>query len=203
MDSPLQVIFVNLDHSQAVEELIREKSRRLERYYKHIIDARVIIGLDDRRHHKGNLYRVTIEVNVPGQRLVVSKSPGTRTRHEDLLPTINDAFRAMIRQLEDYSHRQRGDVKQHAPPLEGRIVRLFPYEGYGYIALTDGQEVYFHRNSVVGHEFDSLGKGTPVRVVLAYGESPEGPQATTVEALGEMEFVDRASKDRPLERRTL
>lgn len=200
MDGPLQIVFDNLDSSPAVEAIIREKSKKLERFYPHMIDAQVIISMEDKRHHKGNQYHVTIEANVPGKRIAVSKSPGRRVLgHEELLPAINDAFKSMVRQLEDYGRKQRGDVKRHEMPPEGRVGKIMPNEGYGYIALTDGREVYFHRNSVIGEGFEALEEGMPVRVVLIYGESIEGPQATTVEKIGEMEFINQPTKEQGIQ----
>jgi|AntRauTorcE11897_2_1112592.scaffolds.fasta_scaffold02125_3 cold shock CspA family protein len=193
MDEPLEIVFDSLDPSPAYEAMIREKSKKLERFYDHIIDARVIVTKPERRHQKGNLFHVTLEVNVPGQRLVVSKSPGDENRHNQLDMTINDAFKAMVRQLEDYNRKQRGDIKHHDQPLEGRVVRLNGLQGFGFVELNNGNEVYFHRNSVIGKGFEPLEVGTPVRVVLAYDESPEGPQATTVEQIGEMEYSPKAS----------
>jgi len=53
---------------------------------------------------------------------------------------------------------------------------------YGRIASADGTEVYFHRNSVVDADFDSLSPGTEVRFVVESGEY--GPQASTVKVVG-------------------
>ena len=58
-------------------------------------------------------------------------------------------------------------------------MRLFPE--HGFIATTDGRELYFHANTVVGNGgFDALEEGAPVEVRTIHGESPHGPQATTV-----------------------
>lgn len=119
MEGQLEIVFDNLDHSPAVEEIVRQKSKKLERFYNHMIDARVVISCEGKSHHHGNAYHVTIEVNVPGHRLVVSKGPGRRVLdHEELLPTINDAFDTMVRQLEDYGEKQT-DVRAAGgmPPL--------------------------------------------------------------------------------------
>jgi cold shock CspA family protein len=48
------------------------------------------------------------------------------------------------------------------------------------IILTDGREIYFHRNSVSGNGFDPLEKGVIVRIVLDTEERSKGPQASTV-----------------------
>lgn len=190
MDTPLQIVFDGMESSGDIRAQIEDKAAGLERFYDHIIAGRVIVRRINRRHQTGPIYGLTIEINVPGKKLVVSRDPGDRERHEVYVaPLINDAFHAMTRQLEDYGRKQRGDVKAHDVPLQGRVSNLFPDEGYGFITLADGREIYFHKNSVVAPAFDDLEKETPVRVVIDREESPIGPQATTVQAIGEMRYV--------------
>jgi cold shock CspA family protein len=70
-------------------------------------------------------------------------------------------------------------VKHHEEPIQGRVVRLFP--DHGFVATTDGREIYFHANAVLGAGgFDALEEGTPVEISIIEGESPHGPQATAV-----------------------
>lgn len=59
------------------------------------------------------------------------------------------------------------------------VVRLFRDQGYGFIETAEGQELYFHRNSVLHDEFEQLRVGTGVRFAEEMGE--EGPQASTVQ----------------------
>lgn len=128
---------------------------------------------------------------MPGKRLVASHSSDRRIRHEAPLPTINDAFRAITSQLENCARKQRGDIKHHEVLPQGRIVRMFP--DYGFIELADGREVYFHKNSIVRSDFNRLEPGMAVRVVIAENENPEGPQASTVEAIHDMNVIDQRS----------
>jgi cold shock CspA family protein len=72
----------------------------------------------------------------------------------------------------------RGDVKTHAGPTIGTIVRLFP--DYGFLVTDAGDEVYLHRNAVLGHGFDKLNAGDKVRYVVHEGEGEQGVQASTV-----------------------
>jgi cold shock CspA family protein len=51
-------------------------------------------------------------------------------------------------------------------------------EGYGFIEASDGREIYFHRNSVLGDGFDDLEVGATVTFNEEQGE--RGPQASTV-----------------------
>lgn len=191
MDKPLEITFRNLDRSLSIAALIEDKCGQLEQFYRHMIGMHVTVESPHKHQRKGRGYSVTIETYVPGKRLVTSHSPGREIRHTELIPTINDAFRAMSRQLEDYSRQQRGDTKYHETPIQGRVVKLFPEKGFGFILLTDGQEVYFHKNSVARKAFDNLELDAPVRVVLDEGESPNGPQASTVEPIGDMKLVDK------------
>jgi cold shock CspA family protein len=103
----------------------------------------------------------------------------------DHLAAINRAFEAVERQLEDMSDRQRGEVKTHENARQtGSVVRLFPEQGYGFIEVAGGPELYFTRNAMADSSFDELKVGTMVQVTLATGEGPMGPQASSVDILG-------------------
>lgn len=97
---------------------------------------------------------------------------------------IRDSFDTTRRLLEDYVREARGNVKLHAVPDHGRIARLLPEQNCGFILSADGNELYFHRNSVTNGEFDNLALGDQVRFVAQYAETVEGPQASTVVPLG-------------------
>jgi len=182
MDIPLKVEFRNMDRSDAVEARVRERAQKLERFFDHIIGCRVAVEAPHRHHNKGNHYHVRIVIEVPGRDIVVSHDPGDRNAHSDVYVAVRDAFAAAQRQVEDYVRKLKGQVKAHEAPPSGRVLRVFPEEGYGFIELSDGQEVYFHRNAVIDNGFDHLRAGTAVRVEYVLGESAEGAQATTVRA---------------------
>jgi len=101
--------------------------------------------------------------------------------HKDLRRTIDDAFKAAGRRLQDDARRQRGDIKGHAPLLEARVSKILPAEGYGFLTSVDGREIYFHKNSVLSGAFPRLKIGTTVRFAEERGE--KGPQATSVRIL--------------------
>lgn len=178
MQLPLQVTFRNMDSSPAIEKEVREKAAKLEKFCDRITSCRVIVEAPHRHQHQGKLYHVRVDLSVPGEELVVSREPENNRAHEDVYVAIRDAFDAARRQLQDYSRRQRGKVKQHEVPPQGRIAALFRDEGYGNIETADGRSIYFHRNSVVNADFDKLQLGTPVRFAEEAGD--RGPQASTV-----------------------
>lgn len=178
MQVPLQVSFRNMPPSEAVEADIRERAAKLEEFYDRITSARVVVEIPHRRHRQGALFHVRLDLRVPGREIVVSREPGEHHAYEDVHVAIRDAFDAAARRLEDHAREERGKVKVHEPPPEGRIARLMPEDGYGFIATPDGSELYFHRNSVVDADFDRLRVGDQVRFAAEAGE--KGPQASTV-----------------------
>ena len=184
MQMPVQVTFRNMDQTESVEDKIRERVAKLETYFGRINSCRVVVEAPQRRHRKGRLYRVHIEVGIPGKDVVVSRHPQNNHAHEDVYVAVRDAFDAAQRQLEDHARRASGRVKTHEAPLYGSVIQLLPDEGYGFAAADDGREIYFHKNSVAQDGFDTLELGAKVRLVVAEREGEQGPQASAVMPLG-------------------
>ena len=82
----------------------------------------------------------------------------------------------------------RGAVKTHAAPVHGKISQLL--EDYGFVETPDGQEVYFHKNSVVDADFYKLEIGNEVRLVIAEDEGAKGAQASAVIPIGKHHIVE-------------
>ncbi len=193
MQVPLEIAFVNLESSEFIEARIREKVAKLEKIFPRLISCRVAVELPHQRHQKGNIYHIRIEMSVPRNTLVISRAPGDVRAHHDAYVAIEDTFSAAERKLKEYVRQLQGDVKEHPASLQGRVLRLFSAQDYGFVATNDGREVYFHRNSVVDADFDDLAEGQPVELVLIHGESPMGPQATTVRPIRPMQYVPDAA----------
>jgi ribosome-associated translation inhibitor RaiA/cold shock CspA family protein len=184
MQVPLQITFRHMDSSDAAAARIRERTAELERVFDRITSCRVVVECRHPRHQQGNLFRVRVDLKVPGRELVVGRDPAAHQAHEDVYVAIRDTFDAARRLLEDHVRERRGDVKVHAVPDHGRIARLLPEQNCGFIASADGNEIYFHRNSVTNGGFDKLTVGDEVRFVAQHSESAAGLQASTVVPLG-------------------
>ena len=184
MQLPLQITFRHMDPSDAVAARIQERAAELERFFDRIISCRVVVECRHPRRQQGNLFRVRVDLKVPGNEIVVGRDPAAHHAHEDVHVAIRDAFDAARRLLEDHVRQGRGDVKLHAVPDRGRIARLLPEQNCGFIVSASGNEIYFHRNSVVNGGFEKLAVGDEVRFVAQHSESAEGPQASTVVPLG-------------------
>lgn len=189
MQFPVQITFDNLEPSPALETIVREHAAKLERFFDHIMACHVTIDAPHRHQHQGKLYAVRIDLTVPGEKLAVRHARPEDHAHENPRVAVRDAFDAARRELEDFARRRRADVKTHVVPLHGRVVRLFAGDGYGFIETADGQEVYFHRNSVADGSFDALKVDQEVRLSIAEKESAQGAQATTVTPVGKHHVV--------------
>jgi ribosomal subunit interface protein len=103
----IQITIRALPHSDSLENHVRKKAEELDDMYRRISTCRVII--DHQNHkHQGKLFKVCIDVKVPGKDLVVNHK-----KNEDVYIAIRDAFNAIYRQLETYIQKHRGDVKRH------------------------------------------------------------------------------------------
>jgi ribosomal subunit interface protein len=117
MQEYLQITFLGVDKSDAIESRIRTKAAGLERHGHEITSCRVTVDAPHQHHHKGVLYSVSIDLRVAGTAIVVNKEHRHDHAHEDVYAAIRDAFDAASRQLEDHLRRQRGDVKRHEAQL--------------------------------------------------------------------------------------
>jgi len=211
MKSELQITFKNMKPSESIEAYIRARAAKLESFCKQLIGCHVAVEVPHRHHTKGSPFHVRIDLTVPGGEIVVKREPTSSARarqldereikkhaelnmaHKDFRLTINDAFKAAGRRLQDYARRQRGDTKTPAVLPEARVTEIMPKGGYGFLASDDGREIYFHKNSVLGRAFPRLKVGTIVKFVEEPGE--KGPQASTVRIVSNGGIPKGAAKE--------
>jgi ribosomal subunit interface protein len=105
-----------MEPSSVMEADVRQRADKLDRIYDRIVSCRVVIEAPHRRHHKGKLYAVKIDISVPGKEIVVNSNGVNDHGHEDAYIAIRHAFDAAARQLEAHAAKQRGQVKNHAAP---------------------------------------------------------------------------------------
>ncbi|HEX6980598.1 MAG TPA: HPF/RaiA family ribosome-associated protein [Alphaproteobacteria bacterium] len=181
MQIPLEITFHNMPSSDALEAEIRKRVAKLEKIYPRIVGCRVSVESLHRQHRTGNEYEVHVVIMVPGQDLVVSRTPHKakkRYTQPDVFTSVRDSFEAAERQLKDFKEVQRGDVKPQVPMFQGQVSQIYPDADHGFILTNTGSQLYFHRNSVMNNGFDSLRKGDPVHYVESVGDT--GPTASKV-----------------------
>jgi cold shock CspA family protein/ribosome-associated translation inhibitor RaiA len=182
MQGPTTISFKDSIKTPEIQDLIERKIAKLERFCDYMISCRVIIEQPQRHQERGNRYRVRIDMKVPpAHELIVDEPSSKGDMHDPLHVVVTKAFHKAQRQLKELVEKQRGDIKTHPwQQVMGLIQALFPDRDYGFIRTIDtGQDIYFHRNSVLHGQFPDLQLGTGVRFVTQEGE--KGLQASSVE----------------------
>jgi len=199
MQGPLQISFKDIARSDALAAEIQRRAGKLDQFFNSVMGCRVTVEAPHQRHTQGNLYRIRIVINVPGD--VITVGEGAKPNlgsHQDAYVAVRDAFDAAERRLKHYASRLKSRSQKRGPdargregPVQGRILRIVResadgMDAYGFIQTQDGREIYFHRNSVLNGEFDRLSAGDEVRFSEEPGEN--GAQATSVDRVGREGF---------------
>jgi cold shock CspA family protein len=182
MKVPLEVTCKGFARTEELDTLLTEKVEHLERYHPHIMSCRVGLERPETRARSGAQYYVRLSLRVPpGHEIVVRRGFEEGAVGNNLPTLIRQAFEAAERELRELFRQQHRQVKSHEEQAikTGLIVRLFHDQGYGFIKLESGDEIYFHRNAVLHNKFERLVIGTRVRYVVEDGL--KGLQASTVQ----------------------
>ena len=108
MQLPIGISYRVVEKSDQLEELIHSKAARLDRFCDHISRCDVVVEQPNHAQHSGNPFRVRIDVTVPpGHELVADERQNAHEMREPLSKVINDAFKAMERQLKTLVEKQR------------------------------------------------------------------------------------------------
>jgi ribosome-associated translation inhibitor RaiA len=116
---PVQISVRNLRLAPDMEADIRERAAALLSYYDRVVNCHVTVEVPTRRHHSGVLHKVRVDLTVPGGVIVVRRRP-----HEDWRTSVQIAFNAARRRLQDYARRRRGAVKAPVDALAGVPVEV-------------------------------------------------------------------------------
>lgn len=150
-----------------------------------VLHIRVTLTKQDHRKDEDS-HDVVVVVLIPGHTVTARK------QQNSFEEAIREAFEAVETELDNIRDKRAShEVRLTAPPEKGVVTKLFAEEGYGFITMDNGVEVYFHRNAVHDMAFEKL-DGMEVRLTVGQGE--KGPQATTVNPIEPLEhYVDKQS----------
>jgi ribosomal subunit interface protein len=182
-----EIAFHKIDASDGAKQSILDHIARLERIYGRISACRVRVDQKNQNSNGTIPPVVHIEVSVPGHKdIVVAHEPGhlqRRFQDPDLYNAINEAFRIAESRLAKY----KGKLTEHgvaemtheaANEFRGQIAEINPGRDFGYVMTKEGSLLYFHRNSVLAGDFESLRRGDEVTYVEGDGDT--GPTASKV-----------------------
>jgi pimeloyl-ACP methyl ester carboxylesterase len=79
---------------------------RLERYFDRITSCRVTLSAP-RRKQRGGIFRLRIDLAVPGEEILIDHEAGLDPAHADVHLALRDAFKAARRRLQDHVRRGR------------------------------------------------------------------------------------------------
>ncbi|MCV0394719.1 MAG: HPF/RaiA family ribosome-associated protein [Rhizobiaceae bacterium] len=184
MQIPLEIAFHRLEKPDWAEDEIRGRVDKLEELYEGLVGCRVRV--DQRADPARTPPVVRIEMSVPGhQDLVVAYEPDRlqqKFQDPDLRNAIVDAFAAAERQLIDFKRQREGgataDYHDDQNQFLGQVAEMHADEDHGFLMNKDGGLLYFHRNGLLGGDFDRLKRGDEVHYVEEIGDT--GPIATKV-----------------------
>ena len=108
MQLPVEISYRGVEKSDELDQFIRTKAARLDRFCDHIGRCDVAVEQPNDSQRSGNPFRVRIDVTVPpGHELVADERQSEHEMHEPLSKVINDAFKTMERQLKNLVEKQR------------------------------------------------------------------------------------------------
>jgi cold shock CspA family protein/ribosome-associated translation inhibitor RaiA len=178
MQVPPEIVFRDVPRTPAVDRAIEEGIAQLEGVHDRIMACRIAAELPHKRQKSGNLFRVRVDLTIPGAEIVVSRLPPDDHSNDDIVVAIADAFDTVRTRLLEHERKRRSSLKPIEAPPKGHVVKIFPGDGYGFVESVDGRELYFHENSVQGRGFSALEVGQAVRFTEELGD--KGPQAIVV-----------------------
>ena len=96
MKIPVQIVMRNIQTSGALDNGIRDKVAKLERFSSNIVSCRVTVEQTGLHHNHGRQFTVRIDLRLPGQVIEI-----TREHDQDFHVALRDAFLAATRKIED------------------------------------------------------------------------------------------------------
>lgn len=173
------IAYRNIDHSPVVEDLVRRRIAMLEQRDDRITGCEVTMEAPQKRKRHGRIFRVRLNLHMPGPDLTVSREIAQGGAQDDLVLAVNRAFSAAEKALKKRKKVMGGvEVKHHPPLLHGQITEFEPELGHGWLRADDGRMVYFQRDSLTSDDWDRLKTGVRLRFREMEGE--KGPYATGV-----------------------
>jgi ribosomal subunit interface protein len=107
MQTPLQLTFRSMPHSDALALHVDRRAARLEHLFDRIISCHVVVELAGHHRSRGERYRITINLGLPGHELIASHAPSEGRDFDDARATADRAFDELERELEDWVKRRR------------------------------------------------------------------------------------------------
>ena len=111
MQVPLQIKFRHMERSAAIEDRVRDRCHKLQRFAEHVTRCQIIIDAPHKHQDKALLYQVSIDIILPDEETGTSYHAEQQHAHENVDVAIREVFDAARHQLEDYVRQRRAYLK--------------------------------------------------------------------------------------------
>ena len=118
MQTPLQLTFRSMPHSDSIAAHIQARAEKLERLCDRVVSCHVVVALAGHHHRNGDRFHVSINLGLPGHELVVNHDAADARQSESVSVAADHAFDEAERQLEGWVDRQR--VRRHEGGADSR-----------------------------------------------------------------------------------
>ncbi len=108
----LQVTFRGIAHSEALDVHLQERAGRLNQVFEHVLWCHVVVELDGHHHRKGDRYRISINLGLPGHEFVVTRGSSMGNEDESPYQSTDRAFDEAARQIKDWVRRRRSHRRE-------------------------------------------------------------------------------------------
>jgi putative sigma-54 modulation protein len=114
MQTPLQLTFRSMAHSDALAAHFQRRSAKLDHLTERIVSCRIVVELAGHHRSSGDRFHVSIHVGLPGHEVIVSYAPAEHEGPETAHVSADRAFDEAERQIEDWVRRRRSS--RRPPP---------------------------------------------------------------------------------------
>lgn len=133
-----RIVFKDISEVRSLRRLIEKRIKQLDDEFEGIQSCNILFECPYRHRYIGNVYSFKIEIEIPGKRITVTKSPSADGGEANIFALIRDAFEQVERDLrvhanEGLSRRDyhRGGRKKEDRLEEGRMRLTERKHGHG------------------------------------------------------------------------
>ncbi|MFC3678840.1 HPF/RaiA family ribosome-associated protein [Bacterioplanoides pacificum] len=112
----LEISFRDIEHSDAIEQTIRDKAAKLTGTFEDITAVRAVVAMPHNHSNKGKLAHVSLEIGLPGETVAITHDHHDNSEHEDMYVAVRDAFDKAQRKVRKI-HNKRVDKSRRAATL--------------------------------------------------------------------------------------
>lgn len=120
---PVSVVFRDMDPSPSVQSATLKLAAKLGRKFGRVLNCRVTVEAPHHAHRKAKLFRVGIDLKLPGHE--ISAKFGDGPGYGDVNTALREAFATATRQMQDHVRRVKGGTlrtrRQASPRTRGEV----------------------------------------------------------------------------------